>query len=161
LPKVKNAAAYRMMLITELASTIAMKLTGPLSDVATAGPTIVLVNQIAGRSRKNDAEDALPNAVNSSSTTRTNVKIVLKITQRKGNRIPRNYELPPMARAIGLLSRISKWTMSWVVRNCPPGPGSNEALTPGWRNGRIIEAVTQVLSARRAFSANAMTQDHS
>jgi len=40
-------------------------------------------------------------------------------------------------------------------------PGEFKALTLGRRNGRIIEAMTRVLSARRAFSANGMTQDHS
>jgi len=73
---------------TEPMSTIAMKLTGPLPEVAMTGPRIVVVSQIAGRSRTNDADEALPNDVNKSSPVRTNVRIALKRMQRKGKRIP-------------------------------------------------------------------------
>ncbi len=75
------------MLRTELTSTIAMKLTGPLSEVAMTGPRIVVVSQIAGRSRTNDADEALP-SVKRSSPVRRNVNIALRITQRQGTRIP-------------------------------------------------------------------------
>jgi hypothetical protein len=60
-----------------------MKLTGPLSEVAMTGPRIVLVSQIAGRSRTNDADEALPNVVNKRSPVRTTVRVVLKRMHRK------------------------------------------------------------------------------
>ena len=51
--------------------------------MAMAGPRIVLVSKIAGRSRINDAAEALP-IVKRSSPVRRNANIALRITQRQG-----------------------------------------------------------------------------